>query len=418
MNSLWYPYCQMKTAKPPIEISKGQGPYLITSTGEKLLDGISSWWCTIHGYNHKKLNKALKKQIDTLSHVMLGGLTHSPAIELSKKLVSITPQSLNHVFYSDSGSVGMEVAMKLAIQYWKNKNHPNKCKFVSLKGAYHGDTSGVMSIGDVDDGMHTIFKNYLPQQFFLQKPTSAYIENKQQLEYELHEMETLFKENNDQISAFVVEPIMQGAGGFNLYSPSYLNEAYKLCKKYNILLIFDEVATGFGRTGKLFATNHTSISPDILVLGKALTGGLLGHAATLTTSKIFNAFYDNDESKCFMHGPTFMGNPLACAASLKSIEVFENENYLEKIQKIETILKKEFQHFKNKHIKDIRILGAMAAIEVNDSKCLASVQEFATKNGVWLRPFDNILYTTPPYIIKPKELKKITTTMKNFFIQL
>ncbi len=399
----------------PIKISHAKNCHLYLENGKSLIDGISSWWCAIHGYQHPKLNQAITRQLHQMSHVMMGGLTHEPAQKLAQKLVDITPNGLNHVFFSDSGSVGMEVAMKLALQYHKNKGDSHKTKFIALKKSYHGDTCGVISIGDPQDGMHAQFSSIFPKQFFVSSPQSGFIPDHKLLNQEIDEVATLIKKNHDHIAAFVVEPIMQGAGGFNLYSGEYLNQVSKLCKDHNILFIFDEVATGFGRTGKLFAANHTQITPDIMVLGKALTGGMIGHAATLATSQVFDAFYTDSDDDAFMHGPTFMGNPLACSVALKSIEIFEEENYLDKIALIHTQLTEELGQINSKKIKEIRTLGGLGVIEVHDPKTLESIQKFAVDHGVWLRPFGNVVYTTPPYIIKSQDLTKITQTLTQFF---
>ena len=412
---LWYPYTQHKTMDPPLKVSHAKNSTLYLENGTALIDGISSWWCTIHGYSHPELTQTIATQAQQLSHIMLGGLTHDPAQKLAQKLVDITPDGLNHVFFSDSGSIGMEVAMKMAIQYHKNKSHSGKTKFIALKKSYHGDTCGVISIGDPEDGMHASFASAFPKQFFVDSPTSGFHPKQAQLKKEITKIEALIAKNHTKIAAFVVEPIMQGAGGFNLYSGDYLNHISALCKAYNILLIFDEVATGFGRTGTLFAANHTQITPDILVLGKALTGGMIGHAATITTSDVFNAFYSSIETHAFMHGPTFMANPLACAVALKSIEIFERDQYLDKISKIHTQLTDELGQITSKAIKDIRTLGGLGVIEVHDASQLKGIQKFAIEHGVWLRPFSNVVYTTPPYIIKSDELTKITQVLNQFF---
>ena len=412
---LWYPYTQHKTMDAPLKVTHAKNSTLYLENGTPLIDGISSWWCTIHGYSHPELTQTIATQAQQLSHIMLGGLTHDPAQKLAQKLVDITPDGLNHVFFSDSGSVGMEVAMKMALQYHKNKSHSGKIKFISLKKSYHGDTCGVISIGDPEDGMHASFASAFPKQFFVDSPTSGFHPKPAQLKKEITKIEALIAKNHTKIAAFVVEPIMQGAGGFNLYSGDYLNHISALCKAYNILLIFDEVATGFGRTGTLFAANHTQITPDILVLGKALTGGMIGHAATITTSDVFNAFYSNTETHAFMHGPTFMANPLACAVALKSIEIFERDHYLDKISKIHTQLTDELGQITSKAIKDIRTLGGLGVIEVHDARQLNGIQKFAIEHGVWLRPFSNVVYTTPPYIIKSNELTQITLVLNQFF---
>nr|AGS52954.1 adenosylmethionine-8-amino-7-oxononanoate aminotransferase [uncultured bacterium contig00028] len=370
--------------------------------GRELIDSISSWWCAIHGYNHKELNEAISGQMEKFSHVMLGGLTHEPAEKLSEELVRITPQGLNHVFFADSGSVGMEVAMKMAVQFWRNNGIDGKHKFASLYKGYHGDTTGVMSIGDPEEGMHHLFKGFLPKQFFI-RPS-------------LLEMENLFKEHSKEIAAFACEPMLQGAGGFNFYPAEFLKGACELCNKYNVLLIADEVATGFGRTGTMFACEQAGTLPDIMVLGKALTAGHLGLSATLANDKVYNSFLGETYEKAFMHGPTFMGNALACSVALASLRIFERENYLQKIARINEILKEELLGFKGVGVKETRVLGACGVIETLNEKNHKSIQEFAAQKGVWLRPFLNVVYTMPPYIISEKDLRKVCGVMKEFFI--
>jgi adenosylmethionine---8-amino-7-oxononanoate aminotransferase len=412
---IWYPYSQMKTTATPYTVVSANGVEIELDSGEKLIDAISSWWCVIHGYNHPEINQAAKEQLDKVSHIMLGGLVNEPAKKLAEKLVEITPARLTHVFYADSGSVGVEVALKMAVQYWQNLGYKQKTKILALEKAYHGDTTGAMSVCDPEEGMHSLFSGILPQQFFIPAPSMGYKADENQLKKDLNILEQFLEKNHTKLAAFIVEPIMQAAGGFNFYAPEYLTKARAFCDRFDVLLIFDEVATGFGRTGTLFAADQTNVSPDIMVLGKGLTAGYIGHAATIANDKIFSAFYSKDESKAFMHGPTFMGNPLACAIALKSIEIFERENYLEKIKKIETLLNEEFCLIKSDLIKDIRVLGATGVIEVKNKETLKNAQTFAAENGVWLRPFENYLYTMPPYIINDQDLMKITNVINNFF---
>ncbi len=413
-NSVWYPYQQMQLNSTKYKVIHAEKEFLYLDDKTKLIDGISSWWASIHGYNHPELNKALINQVEKFSHIMLGGLTHDPVQQLAEKLIEITPKDLKHVFFSDSGSVAVEVALKMAIQYWSNLNKKEKNKFISLKDAYHGDTFKTMEVGDDSDYQNS-FNHILNKGYYVSTPKDEMKASDSSIQLALNELEDLLKIQHNNIAAFIVEPIIQGAAGFQLYSPIYLEKAFKLCKKYRVLFICDEVATGFGRTGKLFASEHAEISPDIMVIGKALTAGYLGHAATLASTEIFNAFLGNEYDKAFMHGPTFMGNPLACAVALKGIEIFENENYIEKISNIEKIFIEKLSILKHKNIKKIRVLGGMAVIEVNDSKALDGVQEFAYKNGVWLRPFGNFLYSTPPYIINHSSLNTIISTIINWF---
>lgn len=411
-NYLWYPYTQMKNYKPKYIIEKGEGVYVYTKDGKKLIDGISSWWAAIHGYNNKELNNVIVNQIDKISHFMLGGATHESAINFARKLVEITPKGLNHVFYGDSGSVGVEVALKMSAQFWHNKGIVNKKKFISLKNSYHGDTFKTMEVGD-DFSYHIPFSNYFRDTYFVSAP-DGFDASENDINNKILELTMLLNHKKDEIAAIIIEPIAQCAGGFKFHSPKYLDKVYEICKKNNVLVIFDEVATGFGRTGKLFATEYTNIVPDIMVLGKGLTAGYLGHSATLATTEIFEGFYGDDSKTAFMHGPTFMGNPIVCEIGIKSIEIFQRENYIDKIKKIESKLKKLYVLHSEK-IKEIRVLGAIAVIELYNSKDYDNFVEFAVDSGVWLRPFGNTIYIMPPYIINESELDIIINIIFNWF---
>lgn len=414
-KTLWYPYAQMKSMAAPYEVESARGVYLHLSDGRRLIDAVSSWWCVIHGYNHPELTKAAKDQYDKMAHVMLGGLTHRPARDLAEKLVEITPEGLNHTFFSDSGSVGVEVSLKMAIQYWSNLGRPEKRKIAALKKAYHGDTTGAMSVCDPVEGMHSLFSPLLPRQYFLEAPRGGFEAEQSAVQKDLDALGQLLEARHNEIAAFIVEPLMQAAGGFNFYSPQYLKGARELCERYGALLIFDEVATGFGRTGAMFAANKAQVTPDIMILGKALTCGYTGHAATLATDKVFDAFLSDDPDKAFMHGPTFMGNPVACAVALKGVEIFEREGYMGKISRIESLLKENLLSVKSPAIADVRVLGATGVIEAKDASALEGAQKFAVERGVWLRPFGNYLYTMPPYIISDDELLKVVQTMREWF---
>ncbi|ODC03816.1 adenosylmethionine--8-amino-7-oxononanoate transaminase [Terasakiispira papahanaumokuakeensis] len=414
MQTLWHPYTQMHQMAPMPEVVGGQGAYIHLADGRQLLDATSAWWCLIHGYCHPKLNAALHEQVDQLSHVMLGGLTHAPAQQLADKLVSITPDGLNHVFFSDSGSVGMEVAMKMAVQYWAQRGAPGKHKMVAFQQAYHGDTSGCMAVCDPEEGMHHLFSGLLPQQYFLPAPTAPYgcTEDDPRLATDLQRLASFLDQHHQHIAALVIEPLLQAAGGFNMYSAAYLRQAQQLCRQYQVLMIFDEVATGFGRTGQLFASDHIGMTPDIMVLSKGLTGGYLGHAATLATSEVFDAFKGSDASTAFMHGPTFMGNPLACRVALASIQTFEEENYLGKIAHLNQCLHQALDDFTHEHVISTRVLGATGVIEVKDAQRLEGISQWAAQHGVWIRPFGRYLYTMPAYIIDENELNRILSLMK------
>jgi adenosylmethionine-8-amino-7-oxononanoate aminotransferase len=392
--AVWYPYTQMKHHEKNLVVTSAKGAEITLDTGETLIDAVSSWWCVIHGYNHPELNQAVTDQLHRMSHVMLGGLTHNPAEALAEKLVEITPKELRHVFYSDSGSVGCEVGLKMAIQYWRNLGELKKKHFIALKGGYHGDTLGVMSVGTDDETMHAAFTHVLAKQHIVTPG-------------DLKELESVLKEHHEQIAGMIVEPLMQGAAGFKLHSAEYISQAKALCETYNVLFIADEVATGFCRTGTLFAMNQTSVSPDIMVLGKGLTAGYIGLAATLASEKIFQAFYSDDASDAFMHGPTFMGNPLACAVALKSIELIESEETLKKVRHIETYLKKSLSTITSSAVKEVRVFGAMACLEFYDGKLPKNAQQVAKDHGVWLRPFGNVAYTMPPYCIADNQLESV-----------
>lgn len=392
---IWYPYEQMKTAKAPYKILDAQGVYLHTQD-QTLIDSISSWWCMIHGYKHPELTAAIQAQAGRFCHVMLGGLTHQPVEDLAAKLKDFLPGDLDHPFFSDSGSVGVEVALKMALQY--NTNQGRKRPLVlALEHAYHGDTFRAMEVGD-DEDYHFAFDQ---KQGVVHIPT------------EIPALEAAFAAYHDQLNCFLVEPLLQGAGGMRMYDLAFLERARQLCTQYDVLLIFDEVATGFGRTGHRFVADR--VLPDILVLGKALTGGYIGHAATVANHKVFQAFYSDDPRHALMHGPTFMGNALACAAALKGIELFEREDYMAKIRRIEAISRRELAGLADPRIKEVRILGACTCIEVHDPQTLAGFQDFAYQRGVFSRPFLSYLYTMVPYIIGEEELVQIFDTMKAWF---
>ena len=414
---LWFPYKQMRNSGSELQVKSAQGTRLHLENGHSLIDGISSWWAVIHGYNHPEINHALINQINQVSHVMLGGLVNEPAKQLAETLCRITPEGLNHVFFSDSGSIGVEVALKMALQYWKNEGHSGKTKIVSLKNGYHGDTFKAMEVSD-DSDFTNAFDSVLNRGFYVSIPTGGFNASENEVKVAANEVENLFNEHANEIACFILEPILQGAGGMNLYSPAYLQAVKKLCETHQVLLIFDEVATGFGRTGKLFAAEHAKISPDIMIIGKAMTAGYIGHAATITNSKVFNSFLGDTYEKALMHGPTFMGNPLACTVALKSIAIIEAQNYLQKIEKIESIIQQEFSSIDSDFIIEKRVLGAMGAIEMIDAKLLSAFNEFCQAKGVWLRPIGNILYLMPPYIIIEDDLRTILNVIKEWIAQL
>jgi adenosylmethionine---8-amino-7-oxononanoate aminotransferase len=419
-RTLWFPYAQMQGLEIQNQVVRAEGVCLHLRDGRTLVDAIASWWCVIHGYNHPALNAALRAQADDFAHVMLGGLTHAPAQRLADRLVALAPPGLAHVFFADSGSVGMEVAMKMAVQYWKNLGVQGKLAFLSLRHGYHGDTTGVMSLGDPDDGMHRLFSGYLPQQHFVPPPEGmggGRGEIRRSVDEALAALATALRDHAHGIAALACEPLLQGAGGFNFYPPAYLTEARRLCDEHGVLLICDEVATGFGRTGTLFACEQACITPDILVLGKGLSAGYLGLSATLATHRVFDAFLGESHAKAFMHGPTFMGNALACAVALESIRIFERDDYLAKIRRIEEILREELLGLRADTIRETRVFGACGVIEVHDPSAWQGLQAFAGERGVWLRPFDKVVYTMPAYVIDEDNLRRVCQTMRLWFEQ-
>ena len=403
---IWHPYATVPSPVPAYVVESAKGVYLNLEQGESVIDGMSSWWSAIHGYNHTVLNQAIASQLRDMSHVMFGGLTHPAAINLATTLIEITPKSLTKVFFADSGSVSVEVALKMALQYWYNKGQTNKQKFITIRGGYHGDTFGAMSVCDPTNGMHHLFSEVLPQHFFVKSPSMF------SLDEALADLETTLNQHAHTIAAMIVEPVVQGAGGMRFYNPQYLVSAKALCDKHNVLLIFDEIATGFGRTGELFALEYVDVVPDILCLGKALTGGYMTLAATLTTDEVAS------NVGTLMHGPTFMANPLACAVANANIELLLNSPWQDNIARIEKHFYAELSALKqNEQVNDVRILGAIAVIEMKEAIDIGVVQSRLIELGVWLRPYGKLLYTMPPFIISDSELKKLTQAIKTVITQ-
>ena len=409
IQHIWHPYTSMTEPIPAYLVESADGVRIRLADGRELIDGMASWWCAIHGYNHPDLNLAIEQQTREMAHVMFGGLTHAPAIRLAEQLLSVTPGDLRHIFFADSGSVAVEVAIKMAIQFWFAQGQPGRSRLLTIRGGYHGDTFGAMAVCDPVNGMHEMFTNVLPQHFFADRPTCRFGETANP--QDLDSVESLLSLHQHEIAAVILEPIVQGAGGMWFYSAEYLRQVAALCRKYDVLLIADEIATGFGRTGKLFACEHAGIEPDILCLGKALTGGYISLAATLTTSRVANGI--SDAGGVLMHGPTFMANPLATAVAGKSIELLLSSPWESRVRSIAMQLERELAEYADhSSVREVRVLGAIGVVECHQPVSIVEAQRQFVDAGVWIRPFGHLIYLMPPYVIEPNDLTQLTHAIR------
>lgn len=405
---IWHPYTSTLTPLTCYPVTNADGVYLELEGGKRIIDGMSSWWSTIHGYNHPELNAAAHSQIDKVSHVMFGGITHQPAIDLCKKLLNLAPSNLEHIFLADSGSVAVEVSLKMALQYWHAKGEP-RSKFLTLRDGYHGDTFAAMSVTDPDNSMHSLYKGFLPEHIFADSPKTGFWD--QWDANDINSFREKLATHHQEVAAVILEPIVQGAGGMRIYHPEFLKQVRLLCDEFNVLLILDEIATGFGRTGKLFACEHADIQPDILCLGKALTGGYMTLSATLASKEVADTVCGG-EAGCFMHGPTFMGNPLACAVGAASLSIIEQGHWQNQTQQIELLFSELLPPLlEHDLVKNVRWLGAIGVVETHTPVDMEIIQTHFVEQGVWIRPFGRLIYMMPPFISKPEHIEQLVSAI-------
>ncbi len=400
LTQIWLPYTQMKTANPPLPVVRTQGSLIVLADGRELIDGVASWWTVCHGYNHPHICRSVMNQLAELPHVMFGGLVHEQALRLAKRLAALLPGGLTRVFFSDSGSVAVEVALKMAVQYWINRGARQRRHFIAFRHGYHGDTTGAMAVSDTEEGMHALFAGLVPQQYVVDLPES---------EERAAALDKFLAAHVDTIAGIIVEPLVQGAGGMKFHAPELLQRLRALADKHQVLLIFDEIFTGFGRTGTMFACQAAGVAPDIITLSKALTGGTMGLAATVATKKVFDAFWSDDPAKALMHGPSYMANALACAAANASLDLFEREPRLQQVATISSILREQLLPCRSlRGVKAVRVKGAIGVVEMERIPDLNALRARFIEQGVFIRPFGNVIYLTPAFTIAPDELKKLT----------
>lgn len=405
LDNIWLPYAQMKTANPPLAVTSTQGCRITLADGRELIDGIASWWTACHGYNHPHIRGAVERQLVQMPHVMFGGLVHEPALTLAKRLTALlAPADLDRVFFSDSGSVAVEVALKMAVQYWRNRGLRGRSRIVSFRGGYHGDTAGAMAVSDPEGSFHAAFRGLLPEQIVLDLPTD---------DASAAALEATLAARAGEIAAIIVEPLVQGAGGMRFHGPGVLNRLRALADHYELLLIFDEIFTGFGRTGTMFAFQNAGVVPDVVTLSKALTGGTLPLAATIASRKVFEAFWSDDPAKALMHGPTFMANPLACAAANASLDLFEREPRLDQVATLSAMLKQGLEPCRElPGVRDVRVKGAIGVIELDRIEDLNALRQRFVAEGVFVRPFGNVVYLTPAFTVAESELARLMDAVR------